>query len=62
MKVLAGHHISPETLLPVLILLGAVIGFLAGSALDNIGAGISIGVLVGLICGIASGVFLSGRV
>ena len=65
MKVLAGHHISPETLLPIVILagllLGVVIGFLVGTTLNNIGAGISLGVLIGLICGITGGVFLSGR-
>ena len=65
MKVLAGHHFSPETLLPISILacllLGVVAGFIIGTTLNNIGAGISLGALFGLICGIAGGVFLSGR-
>ncbi|MFC1490056.1 hypothetical protein ACFL6K_02475 [Candidatus Latescibacterota bacterium] len=63
MKLLASHHISPETLLPTSIigglLLGVFFGYTAGSALGNTGVGISLGALFGLISGVAVGFMLS---
>ena len=63
MKVLAGHHWSPQTIMSVAILgiltASAVIGLLLGMVLGNIGAGISLGIFGGLIISVVFGLYYS---
>jgi len=59
MKVLAGHHMSPELFLTLdvvaCLLVGGLLGWFIGLMGGNIGVGVSIGVMVGLIVGITTG-------
>ena len=65
MKTLAEHHWSAETILggfTVLgILVGAIVGYLAGMAIQNVGAAIPLGALVGLIVGLIVGMKVSAN-
>jgi hypothetical protein len=65
MKTAAEHHLSGDTLLmlsvAVGLLLGGGAGWLLGTAMANIGMGVTIGATGGLIVGLVAGIFLSDR-
>ena len=65
MKVLAGHHMSPELFLTLdvvaCIAVGAGLGWFIGLVAGNIGVGVSIGVMGGLVVGITTGTIFMNR-